>query len=52
MRNPKLAKRIRDGIYTIQYYENHKRKFKSLDTKDKMEAEILFIRITGYPVLN
>ena len=42
MKTPKLKVRNRDGVYTIECQENHKRKFKSLGTKDEMEAVILF----------
>ena len=48
MKLPKLIKRKRDGIYTIEFHVNHKRKYKSLGTKDKTEAEILFIRISEF----
>ena len=51
MKNPKLFKRNRDGIYTIQYYQNHKRKFKSLGTRDKIEASIKFSQITEHLTL-
>ena len=50
MKNPKLKVRNHDRVYTIKFYENHKRKFKSLGTKDKMEAVVLFTRYTGFPV--
>ena len=50
MKKPQLTVGNRDGVYTIEFYENHKRKFKSLGTKDKKEAVILFTRYTGFPV--
>ena len=48
MKYPMIAKRKRDGVYTIQYYENHKHKFKSLGTRDKIEASIKFSQITEH----
>ena len=48
MKNPKIVKRNRDGVYSIEYYENHKRKVRSLGTKDKIEAGIRYSQLTGH----
>ena len=50
MKELKLIKRDRDGVYSIVFYQNNNSKYKSFGTKNKMEAEIVFTRITGFPV--
>ena len=50
MKEPKLIKRNRDRVYSIVFNQNNRHKYKSLGTKNKMEAEIVFTRITGFPV--
>ena len=47
MKELKLIKRDRDGVYSIVFYQNNNSKYKSLGTKNKMEAEIAFTKITG-----
>ena len=39
MKEPKLIKRNRDRVYSIVFNQNNSHKYKSLGTKNKMEAE-------------
>ena len=46
MKEPKLIKRNRDGVYSIVFYQNNSRKYKSLGTKNKMEAETVVYSVS------
>ena len=48
MNNPRIIKRKRDEVYAIEYCIKHKRKVKSLGTRDKIEAGVKYSYIAGY----
>ena len=49
MKELKLSRRIRDGIFELHHYIGDTRKRTSLKTKDENEARLKFTKITGLP---